>query len=421
MQLAYNSDMSVAELKVKVKETIETFNKADGKEAVQLQSPYIGKVKNLRIIEFAMNNETLGDIITDGYEIHAFERPYSGNDYYQVELMIQQPRSSLWFFSQNKQLTMSRIVSLKKDITERKIKKRIFKILRPLIQAPEIAHLLKGKEDEETILDLEFKHFFENENRDEEEPIYTLQILNNGQAGGFFFGEREACSVCKNYHKDNCDYSFGDKTIQLSDIVNSMRRDQSLVLVVNWRAQNPKANMTFIEKPFVEEISEDKDQNVDSFESKSSEINLYDCLSYFGVEETLKGGDKWFCPKCKDHVVAKKKMEVFKSPNCLIIHLKRFSHTRGMFGSRKLTEKIKFPVEDLNMTQYVIKQNGGKVIYDLYAVSNHFGSLGGGHYTAFAKNPLYDKWFEFDDSSVNKIASGDVQSNAAYVLFYKKR
>ena len=148
---------------------------------------------------------------------------------------------------------------------------------------------------------------------------------------------------------------------------------------------------------------------------------MYDCLSYFGVEETLKGGDKWFCPKCKDHVVAKKKMEVFKSPNYLIIHLKRFSHTRGMFGSRKLNEKIKFPIEDFNMTPYVIKQNEGKVIYDLYAVSNHFGSLGGGHYTAFAKNPLYHKWYEFDDSSVNKIDRGNVQSNAAYVLFYKKR
>jgi ubiquitin carboxyl-terminal hydrolase 4/11/15 len=77
---------------------------------------------------------------------------------------------------------------------------------------------------------------------------------------------------------------------------------------------------------------------------------LYDCLSYFGVEESLKGDDMWFCPKCKDHVIAKKKMEVFKAPDYLIIHLKRFSHTRGMFGSRKLNDKIKFPVDDLNMT-----------------------------------------------------------------------
>jgi len=78
----------------------------------------------------------------------------------------------MFFFSQNKQLTVSRIIYLKKDLTERKIKKRIFKMLRPLIQSPEIAHLLKGKEDEETILDLEFKHFFENGS--DEEPIYTL-------------------------------------------------------------------------------------------------------------------------------------------------------------------------------------------------------------------------------------------------------
>ena len=31
-------------------------------------------------------------------------------------------------------------------------------------------------------------------------------------------------------------------------------------------------------------------------------------------------------------------------------------------------------------------KKGQKAIYDLYAVSNHFGGMGGGHYTAFAKN-----------------------------------
>ena len=61
------------------------------------------------------------------------------------------------------------------------------------------------------------------------------------------------------------------------------------------------------------------------------------------------------------------------------------------------------------------------MVYDLYAVSNHFGSLNGGHYTAFAKNPIYQRWFEFDDSDVSKHDPAKSVTKAAYVLFYKRR
>jgi len=44
------------------------------------------------------------------------------------------------------------------------------------------------------------------------------------------------------------------------------------------------------------------------------------------------------------------------------------------------------------------------LIYDLYAVSNHYGNMGFGHYTAYAKNWIQDSWFDFDDSSVTKIS-----------------
>jgi ubiquitin carboxyl-terminal hydrolase 4/11/15 len=57
----------------------------------------------------------------------------------------------------------------------------------------------------------------------------------------------------------------------------------------------------------------------------------------------------------------------------------------------------------------------------LYAVSNHFGSLSGGHYTAFAKNPVYKKWFSFDDSDVARSDESEVVTKAAYVLFYRRR
>lgn len=39
-------------------------------------------------------------------------------------------------------------------------------------------------------------------------------------------------------------------------------------------------------------------------------------------------------------------------------------------------------------------------VYDLYAVSNHYGGLGGGHYTAFGQG-VDSKWYCFDDSHVS--------------------
>jgi len=46
-------------------------------------------------------------------------------------------------------------------------------------------------------------------------------------------------------------------------------------------------------------------------------------------------------------------MEVYRTPEFLIIHLKRFSHTRNsLFGSKKLNEYLEFPVEGLDMTNY---------------------------------------------------------------------
>lgn len=90
------------------------------------------------------------------------------------------------------------------------------------------------------------------------------------------------------------------------------------------------------------------------FKMNSSAPSIYDCLSYFMSEETLSGNDKWYCGKCKDHVTALKKMEVYRAPDYLIIHLKRFSHTRNsMFGSRKLNDLINFPTRGLDMNNYV--------------------------------------------------------------------
>ena len=58
-------------------------------------------------------------------------------------------------------------------------------------------------------------------------------------------------------------------------------------------------------------------------------------------------------------------------------------------------------------------------LYDLYAVSNHYGGLGGGHYTAFGKND--GKWYDYNDSSVRATSESSIGGSGAYMLFYKRR
>lgn len=43
-----------------------------------------------------------------------------------------------------------------------------------------------------------------------------------------------------------------------------------------------------------------------------------------------------------------------------------------------------FPIHDLDLSSYIRDRSGQMSNhYQLYAVSNHYGSMGGGHYTAY--------------------------------------
>ena len=120
--------------------------------------------------------------------------------------------------------------------------------------------------------------------------------------------------------------------------------------MAHWRDQ-PKANIELIEKPTIV----DQDLTGGFHLNSTNSVSIYDCLNYFMMEETLSGNDKWYCSRCKDHVTAQKKMEVYKAPDYLIIHLKRFSHQRNvMFGSRKLNDFINYPVNGLDMGPYIV-------------------------------------------------------------------
>lgn len=166
-------------------------------------------------------------------------------------------------------------------------------------------------------------------------------------------------------------------------------------------------------------------------EEKSRDLKkstIYDCLDLFTKEEILDAENAWYCSNCKMHKQAKKKMEIYKTPKILILHLKRFKTSKinsiGTYyytsGSSKISNFVEFPLKELNLSHYIKSKNSG--IYDLFAVSNHYGGLYGGHYTASCLNFMDGKWYEFNDSMTEIIGDTDkIVSEAAYVLFYRKR
>ncbi|KAJ8340400.1 hypothetical protein SKAU_G00350330 [Synaphobranchus kaupii] len=150
--------------------------------------------------------------------------------------------------------------------------------------------------------------------------------------------------------------------------------------------------------------------------ASTNKCSLQDCLKLFSKEERLTGNNKVFCRHCKTHRDSTKKLEVWKVPPILLVHLKRFSY-EGRW-KQKLQTSVDFPLENLDLSQYVIGPKHNLKEYNLYGVSNHYGGLDGGHYTAYCKNITKQRWFKFDDHEVMEISTSTVKSPAAYIFFY---
>jgi ubiquitin C-terminal hydrolase len=206
--------------------------------------------------------------------------------------------------------------------------------------------------------------------------------------------------------------------------------------------------------------------------SYSAGVKLDDCFRFFTTPETLQGDDMPYCSKCKTHRASTKKMvfynvfsfftqkaalfliigmeiqELYRFPDVLVVHLKRFAV--GRYGGRgdKLTTNVDFPLENLDLSEFaapgaLASAGSSAAVYDLFAISNHMGSLGGGHYTAHAKTGadsvrliqflfvlfsfslcsgvLFLQWSTFNDSRVSPVSTSSLGGSSAYVLFFHRK
>lgn len=262
---------------------------------------------------------------------------------------------------------------------------------------------------------------------------YRLRVLNSCGKSDNFRNEQKGCCFCLNLNCFGCPVPFNDQ-ITLKDYISEIPKSESgkeidntfFYLHERYKHFIGTGNRDFsLELTFTDEyhpaVKTLLEKEVIDFKVQQHEradgIDVIECFKNFIKLEKLEANNEWFCSDCKNHVKATKKMEIFNSPNILIIHLKRFKN------NTKIDTLVKFPLENLDISDFVINKKTGeeKFVYDLFAVSNHFGSMGFGHYTAYAKNYFNNKWYDYDDSHVSEMHGKDIVTPSAYVLFYRKR
>lgn len=141
--------------------------------------------------------------------------------------------------------------------------------------------------------------------------------------------------------------------------------------------------------------------------------SLIDCFNHYVDGEII---ENYLDEETNEKVNIKKKLSFWSLPNILAIDLKRFNNR---FQKNQI--HVSFPLDNLDLSTYIIGYKKENFKYELYGVCNHSGGVMGGHYTSYVKN-ANGKWYHYNDTSVSEVGLNEsIISPKAYVLFYRKK
>ena len=158
-----------------------------------------------------------------------------------------------------------------------------------------------------------------------------------------------------------------------------------------------------------------------SLEIPKGSKSLKDCLKSHTRLTELDGDNQWRCDQCHELTRAKQRNLLWKTSDILIFLLKRYKN------GKKITRFIDYD-ETFDVGPYSLNYSGDKgqrgdnleTKYALQGISVHDGSLGGGHYYAYCKNSLDQKWRQYNDTHVRDISQEEAMNSKGYVFFYKR-
>uniref|UniRef100_A0A665UNQ3 Ubiquitin carboxyl-terminal hydrolase n=1 Tax=Echeneis naucrates TaxID=173247 RepID=A0A665UNQ3_ECHNA len=188
-----------------------------------------------------------------------------------------------------------------------------------------------------------------------------------------------------------------------------------------------------------------------SYTPSSKECSIQSCLHQFTSVELLMGNNKLLCESCterrqkqlrkssstdkrmeKIYTSARKQMLISSLPPVITLHLKRFHQVS------KLAQPVYF-ILHIFLIYWLFFPNlaaGERVLYSLYGIVEHSGSMRGGHYTAYVKVRAPQRkveqhhrnlsgqdsgqWVYVSDTTVQTVPESRVLNSQAYLLFYEE-
>ena len=215
-----------------------------------------------------------------------------------------------------------------------------------------------------------------------------------------FFGFTETtneCINCKNYFnsqyvKNPICYNFGIFNCLIFPLEEVKNYKNNNLMQAYYNMNNNMNNMNFM-------------NNI----NQNNSVTLDDCFLYNQKTDLFTGENKNYCNICKQLYDSYYTSKIYSCPNNLILILNR--------GKNNIYNIKLYFNETIDITQYVVCNNGIKWVYNLYGVITHIGESGpNAHFVASCKSPVDKKWYRFNDAFVNPI--NDVQNEINAKQFY---
>ena len=232
---------------------------------------------------------------------------------------------------------------------------------------------------------------------------YLLQDLNN---------ELNQVQYPSSYKKEMAKNKTKKESFDLY-VKDCLSKENSIItdLFIGYFSFEYKCECGFREYSFSQflDLPIQMDANVQGFDLYQMLRNNFYKTSYVDMGET--------CSFCRRTSKKNEIMKIAKLPNILIISLQRINPKTGM----KNNANVKF-YEGLDLKEIIDPetQRADYTKYDLFAISNHIGSINTGHYYSNIK--IGQNWYCFEDSKVYKIGPQiEMNTQEVYTLFYKMK